>query len=427
MIRASNADYQLTSHGFRTQQYVLTCDHSYLAKDTVTFNNLPLNNMYKSHDLDLALLSDSEDQEQSIRESRSTDIMEHTLPNKGSSVNIGEVFSGLVEEIIFSKTGLNYPAIPSILVFANTSFNVSDMEGFSGSPVYDKDNKILGILSSYQNGFLNIVPSALITRFIRECENTLNYCGLCNIPVEGSICELEDETGKNFFGFFVENTFGINYGNNPYCEKRSKSIKTEDIIVKINGKMLTSEFKVYDDNLRLEVEFETYIATNFHCGQDIPLTIIRNDKMVNINVVARPVSTMLYIPLTNNYTFTIANCVFAVLTEELIKHTYKHYGELDDVNMKWYNANPYRDGSKHIVILKECGFEQQPQSLYDRYFYPVVTKLNRKHVKTISEVQVALLDNQSDTIMHMKGSNGIVYKLTFRDGDLVKTHKSVNL
>lgn len=337
---------------------------------------------------------------------------------------------------------LNLPHMPYINVKIKNDYDdISELNGLSGSLVIN-DNKIIGMVSNAKvdNSQISLIPTFIFKRFINEIEINKTFQGVCTIVGKFSICEYKNENIK-YNGIYVEDCYDINYNNFDFIKKESlmvgRNLKTGDIIYEINNKFLNDKGEIYDDNIKISINYQTYISLNYKCGDLIPLKILR-ERNVNdyrekiLNVKARPISSLKYIPVSfNNFTLNHKGFVFMEVSEDLIDKCRKNGIDICKSIFNQYCLKPYRNEKKHIIVLidierdkineycleqiDKIGLPFVNNNNNEEYDLAVVRKFNKRKVNTLESLKT-LIKKEIEFTIYMGIRDKI--KIKFINGDV---------
>ena len=444
--------------------YVLTCFHCIKNTNNQVFNskNIKYNcNMYLvSDELELGLLS--------IVPEYNSDNGEFTIDDLQIDMNIGDsdlyIETVIIDELqnnniykrerincvlneIINKntnklTSVNSPSIPIISVTLNKSYDdISELNGLSGSLLMT-NGKIVGIVSAMENSIIYIIPSCVIFRFLSEIKLTKSFNGLCTIVGNFTKCNFTNDNNEEVFGVIVDNAFDINYNNYPYKHEISGTrIKKNDIIIKINGISLDRNSNIYDKLTNIFIDFRTYIALKYMCGDTIDISVMRCTNNINdykekkIYIRARPINSMRYIPITfNSDIYNYKGFMFTELSEDII-HNYIGNGILIGNSVAdYYLKSPYRSNPEFVIVLLNVDKNQVNKTILKKvnklglplkhinnktYSIPYVFRVNNKKISSLCELKSCLESNDNNIInFNVHESNKI--RLTIKNNDISK-------
>ncbi|AYV77297.1 MAG: hypothetical protein Barrevirus30_2 [Barrevirus sp.] len=299
-----------------------------------------------------------------------------------------------------SHISFNMPQIPFIRVSLNNKYHdISDLSGISGSPVRDKDGRMIGLLSSVCiDTYVYIVPAISINLVLMHYDN---FSGIASLTLHTSPCAFDKgELKSNLInGLLINNTYG-----------QKGSLSKNDVIVEINGQSLNENCKVFDPKLKIYVNYDIYIALNYLNGEQLPLKIARpkkkavtNYKEKDIIVTLKSLDSMKYVPIKfNEKTYEFGQMTFIELTEDLINDfSDQGFYVFNSVKDK-YIDNPYRSTENFIVILlninkeglsypvkkmiNNIGLPLVPNRTGSQYSLTIVKKINGHPVNCLNDL-----------------------------------------
>ncbi|VVU95165.1 hypothetical protein CPAV1605_890 [seawater metagenome] len=324
-----------------------------------------------------------------------------------------------IKSIIFESKdgGKNMPPIPYIECINNDDFMIRNLEGLTGSAVFNKSNKIIGIIESLnlENNSIKIIPSFLINKFMDSI--LIGYCTKIACLTLPYILTPE--------GLKILHT--------------TKKIKKNDIITKINHKRINNEGKIYMPQLKCKVPLDTYILLTFNSTESVSLNIkreITNGKSYCHHLIRKklkPISEILRVPNIKNEKFINLNgFIFCELTQPLLKWIYFNHnimlkGKSMDV---FYYKNLCFRGLKEVILI-DYNAKNLSRSLKSNILEEIVplfnldydgnqkekkvykvSKVNNKKIESIAHFQEILKTNKLNKIYLSNGS-GKTYKILF--------------
>ncbi|QKF93774.1 peptidase S1 Pa clan [Fadolivirus algeromassiliense] len=410
------------------EQYIIINDKKYKCKTKYISDELELaclevigfhanENCFTVYDFDLNINHINHDVEV-----LSCDIDTFCKKNDIIKLKIDAKVINIIDTGYDKLKSLNIPIIPRYSLQLIKSFDdIYELSGLSGSFIMYNE-KIIGIISSIENSLLNVIPSNVIMRFINEIKLKSSFNGLCTIVGKFQSCDFTKESSyEKVYGQIIENTYNINYNNYDYNISKMipcNTLKKSDIIIEINGMKLNNSFKLYDSKMDYYLDFRTYIALNFICGDKIPLKIMRSTQKDpndyterNIFIYARPLASLRYIPISfNNNLITIGGFTFIELSEDIINN-YINIGVNIGISFsEYYLKNPYRNDNEYIVVLLDIDKTMINNTLLENtnefgfpliningkiYSMATISKINKRKLQNINEFK-KLLDSQSD-------------------------------
>ena len=422
--------------------YVLTCHHC--INNTSNYELIIGKNKYKcsvafiSEELELALLNFEYDIKSNFLsvDDFECDIILIDKELKINTLNLTkyveknkfskfELKCSFIETKLETVESINMPKMPFITLHLKDKFDDDFIiDGISGSLVSGKNNKIIGIVTSINNSTIQIIPSVIICRFLKEIKDTGEFNGLCTIVGKFSVCNFETDLRQQRNGIYVENTYNMNYNNYNYKNlEKGANLKNSDIIIEINNKQVNKNGYIYDDKMKSDIHLTSYIALNYTCGTLIPLKIMRLTKLNNndykekkILIKARPLQSMKYIKtIFSGKTFTYNGLVFGEISEDIINN-YIKVGIYIGLSLQdYYLVNPYRNDDERVVVLLDINrklLSDQLIKVIDKlqlplintvnknYSVPIVSRINKKKIVSLDDM-VSILGKQLNSTIHL--------------------------
>jgi hypothetical protein len=428
--------------------YVLTCFHCIKNTTLQMFNNIECKICFVSDEMELALLSINS---KPINGFATTDLhcdlnietekLEIVTSNKKLKCKFNSI-----QNDKNNMASLNLPILPFITVTLIKSYtDISELAGISGSLLMS-NKRILGMVTAIKKSIVYVIPSCVIAKFINEIKLYGKLGGLCTLIGKFTKCNFMTESKTKVHGICVEDTLNINYNGYPYDNNDviGNNLKREDVIIKVNELPIDKEGSIYDSQLNKAINFRTYIAFNYACGNFIQLQIMRmsqtkkEHKLKKIIIRARPLNSLKYIPITfNNYAYNYKGLIFVELSEDII-NDYLESGIFVGQSVgKYYLDKPYRSDSSYVIALIDIKKKQLNNELVNSinriglplintkakfYSIPYVSKLNNKKVNTLAEFEKVMETNSEITIkMHVNESHNIKIIIKNRDVCEIKT------
>lgn len=445
--------------------YLLTCHHC--VKDTLNHELIIEKKKYKcgiayvSDELELALLNINADVKdvnyikdiKDITENLSMGINNINPELIVQTVNISKYIDKnkfsilqikcLYNEVTFQTLeSINMPSMPFITVRLKDKFNDNFIiDGISGSLVIDgsgngNDSRILGIVSNITNSIIQIIPNAIINRFLKEIKENNEFNGLCTLVGKFTTCNFNNDAREQINGIFVDDAYNINYNNYNYKEKKNEkgmNLKNGDIILNIEGKPIDERGHIYDNNLQLSIYFTTFIALNYLCGMLIQLKVMRRTKIrendndykeKTILIKARPLHSMKYIQnVFNGKTFTYNGLVFGEISEDIINNYIKVGIYIGNSLQEYYLKNPYRNEDERVVVLLDINRKQMKGEItnaIDHLKLPLINTINKNYsIPIVSKVNKKKITSLNDMIdILKKQSNGVIYLAAYKMNEI---------
>jgi hypothetical protein len=269
-------------------------------------------------------------------------------------------------------------------------------------------------VSAIENSKLKVIPSVTIMRFIDEIRLTNRFNGICTIVGKFTKCDFELTENNKQYGVLIEDNYDINYNNYDYKDKHSyMNPRKNDIIVKIEDSEITKTGKIYDKCTGVELDFQTYLALNFTCGDTVSMTILRCNKKRNddykekkIVIRARPIESMKYVQITfNGLIVDYKGFLFIEMSEDIILNYYNLGIDIGQFLDKYLIVTPYRNEQEHIVVLIDIDKNRISKKNLDivnttglplmnktekYYMIPILKKINKKRIFNLKDLKQSL-------------------------------------
>jgi len=280
---------------------------------------------------------------------------------------------------------------------------------------------------------INIIPSIIITRILKDN----NFEGLCSLPLKTKFIQF----GKGINGLYVYNNYGINYNNQIDVKKRYNNIQNEDIIIGIDSLELNSEGYIYYKPINYHIPIDTYILLEKRKLSNTSVKIYRKKKgnthkLLDINVLSRPIYTMTYLPYSlSKKEYIIGSLIFSELTEEFIEEHFYNKIKLGGNCMDNYGKNNYRNLDKKVIIVKDINREfitkkeEKKLSIIDFplvkldddiHGIPILYRIGKKNISSIDDIiNIVEKNGKSKMTLHFKISNDYQCKLSYKNNELL--------
>ena len=181
-----------------------------------------------------------------------------------------------VHILFMEKSKYNNCCFPDMLKYFGQS-SCKDLEGCSGTAIFDANNNIYGILSGYGNKYLNITPFFFVKRILDEILHYKSFSGLCNFWHDTSIEK------RNLV---IAKREDIDYNlYQKVMEKRIAKLMKDDIILRFDDKNVTNGM-IFCDLLNISVDIDTYISITktIHSINSLHIFRPRNLKYKFLNI-----------------------------------------------------------------------------------------------------------------------------------------------
>lgn len=351
----------------------------------------------------------------------------------------------LIDSNLDKLKSINIPIIPRYALKLDKKFNdICELSGLSGSLILNREEKIIGIVSGIENSLINVVPACIIWRFLNEIKLSHSFSGLCSLVGKFTQCDFTKENStENIYGYFVDHTYDINYNNYKYklSNQIGMNLKKGDIIIEINNIKMNDKWKIFDNKLNYGIDFRTYIALNFMCGDKIPLKIMRYKKNdptdydeKKIFILSRPLNSMRFIPISfNNNIITIDGFTFIELSEDII-NTYMNMGVYIGKSFaEYYIINPYRNDNEYIIILLDVDKSSVDKTILEHineFGLPLINLRNNEYsMATITRVNKKKILNLDELKNILSSTNNITFQMSIDNSKKIKlmiTNNKIN-
>jgi len=162
---------------------------------------------------------------------------------------------------------------PDMLKYIGRSRSILNVTGCSGSPIYDINNNIVGILSGINSKYIFITPFFFVKRILDELENSNSFNGFCSFYHDTKIIKRQLIITKN------EN---INYNLYSKFDKMNK-LNKDDIILKFDNKFVVCGL-IHCDLLNIDIDINAYITITKTINDANIIDICRPRNKVNKNI-----------------------------------------------------------------------------------------------------------------------------------------------
>lgn len=273
--------------------------------------------------------------------------------------------------------------------------------GNSGGPAI-LDNKIVGLVFSGMSQADNIgylIPVKEIQGFLKDAEDG-TYDGRPEINI-GTMQTLENQALRDKLGLDV-NTTGMMITRLP--QHLDSPLKPWDVITHIGENDIDNNgnCRIRDD---LRGDFRYFVHQVVDADGNVPLTIIREGKTLQLKVPARsdPTPLMPSIAKHNDYPryFIVGPLVFSQATQEFANALPPRYIQLFN-----YFGSPLvtRVGDEpafddeEVVVVAAPMFDHRITKGYDGHHLAVVAKINGTPIKNLRHLATVVRDLKDDYV-----------------------------
>jgi len=427
-IKIKNTLYVLSCyHGIQNYNEIYLYELKKINDTSYTINKIETSVACYSDELDLALLSlnDSHNfntadiDDFSLRFLKKNDVIE-IVYDETKKISESKLIKNkskielIYKETIYEKySSFNMPELPYLkFSIKNISEDlIRNLKGLSGIICYNKQNKIIGMLSNYSkvDNHVKIIPSVVIKNFILEYSKKQRYDGISGLIFKNSFCEFEHEN-NDYNGIIVEKTFGIKYKD---------TFKNGDIIFKINDKVISKDGKIYDEEIGESIPFNSFISLNTNVDDEVNLVLMRNNPKLNdYEEIKVPVKAISYnqarkIDLNHNDKFVECNgLIFTEISENIIEFYRNHNIHLIGKLLKHFANDSYGPNEHHkkIVLINILNnkFSKENMKEINKFGLPLIKKRNSKNeyymciLDTVNGKKVTNLSNLTNRLSNNK-------------------------
>lgn len=319
-------------------------------------------------------------------------------------------------------TSINLPPLPYITMTLKKKYSdISELKGLSGSLLMS-ENQIIGIVTAIENSQIRVIPSITIMRFLNEIILKNSFNGICTFVGRFSQCDFDVTDNEKKYGIYIDDTFDINYNHYNYKDDQlHMNLRKNDIITKIENHEINKNGKIYDTHTGIDLNYRTFLALNFTCGESIHVNLMRCKKKENndfkekkIIIRGRPLNSMKYIPIT--FSGSIINYkgfIFIEMSEDIILNYYNIGINIGQSLSEYFLTNPYRNENERVVtlididknrinkknldIINELGLPLV--NTVDKYYMvPILKKINKKKISNLKDLEKLLLLEEDKTL-----------------------------
>ena len=154
-----------------------------------------------------------------------------------------------VNILFMQKSKYNNACYPNMLKYFGKS-NYTNLSGCSGSPIFDDDFNIYGILSGFGDKYLNITPFFFVKRILDEILHFNSFSGLCNFWHDTEVIK------RNLIISKKEN---INYNLYQKPIINLEKLVKNDEILRLDNKNIINGM-IFCDLLNMKIDLDSYIT-----------------------------------------------------------------------------------------------------------------------------------------------------------------------
>lgn len=265
--------------------------------------------------------------------------------------------------LFMEKTKYNNFCYPEMLkYFAKL---VPDIDGSSGTPIYDDNNNIYGILSGYNIKYLNITPFFFVKRILDEIIKYNSFSGLCKFWHENSI-------SKRNLVITKKESIDYNIYHKIFNDNFNKLYKNDELI-KFDDKLISNGL-IHCDLINIDIDIDSYISITKTIHDTNFLNVYRNknlkNKLIDIKIGNRDISSSYNININKTIlnTIKIKDNIYGKISSVLFNYICNYRPVFEDNQLikhfKLKNSEIY---SNEYILLKNKHIDIFSEK-YDNYF-----------------------------------------------------------
>ena len=364
--------------------------------------------------------------------------LELTIPNINDKIKVLAMDTIDDEKNIFYKTNISNWLVKNISIEQIHSNNIPESvlidispdnlfesiiinyNGLSGSPCFNSNNKIIGLIGLeptnkdiFDDIEINLFPSMIIYRVIKEYINNGMYNGVCTLYFDYiKLDEVNRVNGVN--GIQVTNTYSILYENS-----KSK-LKKGDILLEVSDNKIDENGNIYCPIVKYDIPIHTFIMLNYISNDIIDVNVKRGKQIKLLKIKAVPIWKYLYIPfLTNNEFVKLNNMIFVEISEDIIEHYQSNNTNLIGPFINVHMNNKYRNNKgNHIVVLFNVTDNKIKEKINNIDRQIIYSDDNIKCVPTLRKLNGKKINNIFDLKSKMKSIKKISIELETMENNI---------
>jgi len=289
------------------------------------------------------------------------DFKNFLIPTTGSCDFLNGDQSFNIHDVVFDKPSFNVPYIPYVSITPlGENLYESNYSSYSGSLLICENKYVIGMLSDASDQKLNVLPTVLLYKFLKEFSDTNSFSGLTFVPLEYGHVAFPTIKNQKEYGLITKNNYKISF-ENINSTKKYKFID-ETLISSINDNKFDSTYKIYDENCNINVEFNTYIMMNFKPFDEIKINYYKYNKKTkehvddesSVVIKLKSIHEMRYLlnDLPNEYV-RYKSFIFRELSEKKIQIMKNRKINNLYIQDKYLEKNPYCNNNKRIIIVED--------------------------------------------------------------------------
>lgn len=312
------------------------------------------------------------------------------------------------------------------------SFVIS-YNGLSGSPCYNSDDKIVGIIGLepadqdiFDDVEINVLPIMITFRVIKEYIEYDYYYGACTLYFKSKF--VGNDNFKKIHNFNEKYLQVTNNYSIPYEQSISK-LENGDVFLFLSDNSIDNNGNVYCPILKYKVPIQTYCMLNFNSSDTIELTVVRNKSKTNLSIQAVPIWKYIYIPFSSNYDgnknfVEIDGMVFVEISEDIIEYFVGNGIDIVGPFIDVHTTNKYRKDNERIIVLIDLAnkdviekinyqeFEQTYSNEESETKYvPTLRKMNGKKIINILDLKSKMKSEKCSNIeLELEIGNNVIIK-----------------
>lgn len=241
---------------------------------------------------------------------------------------------------------------PTLLKY-NAKKPCNNIEGYSGGPVYDCFNNILGIVNGYCTKTNNMIvtPFFFIKRIFNEIDKYNSFRGLCgfyqeyNVLKRNLIITKKEELDHNLY---FEHR--VMKQSNSYTK-----LLPDDIIIEVDNIPVDPKGYIYCDLIGMNIELNSYINLTKTINDITEFKIVRNRNKINKNII---------VTLGNrDYYSSLSTCI-KTSSLNTIWQDNKLYIQINSSLWDYIKLFKYNENNKYILDIFQMKYRNRARNIY---------------------------------------------------------------
>ncbi len=225
-----------------------------------------------------------------------------------------------------------------------------NLEGYSGSPVYDSLNNILGIVNGYRidSNHMIVTPLFFIKRIFNEIDKYNSFKGLCGFYQEYSILKRnlvitkKEELNHNIY---IQNIQSFTYSK----------LLPDDIIIEVDNIPVDIKGYIYCDLIGMNIELYSYINLTKTVNDNTKFKIIRNKNKLYKNII---------VTLGNrDYHSSLSTCI-KINSLNTIWQDNKLYIKINSSLWDYIKLFKYTENNRHLFDIFQMKYRNKVENNY---------------------------------------------------------------